>query len=123
MDLKEMAKGMNAGKGIEFMEGRNKGEAEELLDRTVTIRNFDFINGENGEYAVFIIDEDEENFYFAGSVLTDNLKQLVPAKEQIISEGLPTKFTQRKSKAKIVTNNNSKKAKRNYTAVEFYPED
>lgn len=112
MDLKEMAKGMNAGKGIEFMEGRSKGEAEELLDRTVTIRNFDFINGENGEYAVFIIDEDEENFYFAGSVLTDNLKQLVPAKEQIIEEGLPTKFTQRKSKAK-----------RNYTAVEFYPED
>lgn len=112
MDLKEMAKGMNAGKGIEFMEGRNKGEAEELLDRTVTIRNFDFINGENGEYAVFIIDEDEENFYFAGSVLTDNLRRLVPAKEQVIEKGLPTKFTQRKSKAK-----------RNYTAVEFYPED
>ena len=112
MNLKELAKGMNAGKGIEFMEGRNKGEADELLDRTVTIRNYDFINGENGEYAVFIIDEDEENFYFAGSVLTDNLRQLEAHKEEIIAEGLPTKFTQRKSKAK-----------RNYTAVEFYPED
>lgn len=112
MSLREKAESMNSGKGIEFMEGRTKGETEELLDKTVTIRNFDFINGENGEYAVFIIDEDESAFYFAGSVLTDNLKQLVVKKEQIIDEGLPTKFTQRKSKAK-----------RNYTAVEFYPED
>ena len=113
MSLREKAESMNSGKGITFMEGRTKGETEELLDKIVTIRDFAFITGTDGEYAVFIIDGENKKFYFGGKVLTDNLKQLTEEeKVELISEGLPTRFTQRKSKNKKL-----------YTAVEFYPED
>ena len=113
MSLREKAESMNSGKGIEFMEGRTKGETEELLEKTVTIRDYAFITGEEGEYAVFIVDEDKKKFFFGGKVLTDNLKSFdLSDHAEVIADGLPTKFTQRKSKAK-----------RNYIAVEFYPED
>ena len=113
MSLREKAESMNSGKGIEFMEGRTKGEMEELLDKKVTIRDYAFITGTDGEYAVFIIDEDKKKFYFGGKVLTDNLKQFDNSDHvEVISDGLPTKFTQRTSKSK-----------RKYISVEFYPED
>lgn len=113
MSLKDKAEGMNSGKGIQFMEGRTKGETDELLDKTVTIRDYAFINGTDGEYVVFIVDKVNDKFYFGGKVLTDNLKQLTDEEHvELMSEGLPTKFTLRVSK-------NKKK----YVAVEFYPED
>ena len=112
MSLKDKAKSMNAGKGIEFMADRTKGNAEELQGKTVTIRDYAFITGTDGEYVVFIIDEDPEAFYFGGKVLTDNMKEFTEDEHsEIIAEGLPTKFDVRKSKNK-----------RNYTSVEFYPE-
>ena len=113
MGLREKAESLNSGKGIEFMEGRTKGETEELLDKIVTIRDYAFITGDDGEYAVFIIDQVKDKFYFGGKVLTDNLKSFdLSDHAEVIAEGLPTKFSSRKSKAK-----------RNYVAVEFYPED
>ena len=112
MSLKDKAKSMNAGKGIEFMADRTKGNAEELHGKTVTIRDYAFITGTDGEYVVFIIDEDPEAFYFGGQVLTDNMKGFSEDEHsEIIRDGLPTKFDVRKSKNK-----------RNYTTVEFYPE-
>lgn len=112
MGLREKAEGMNSGKGIVFMEGRTKGEMEELLDRVVTIRDYAFINGTDGEYVVFIIDEEPKTFYFGGTVLTNNLKSLTKEDyEELVEEGLPTLLTQRTSKGK-----------RKYIAVEFYPE-
>lgn len=113
MSLKDKAESMNSGKGIQFMEGRTKGETDELLDKTVTIRDYAFINGTDGEYVVFIVDKVNDKFYFGGKVLTDNLKQLTDEEHvELMSEGLPTRFTIRVSK-------NKKK----YVAVEFYPED
>ena len=113
MSLKDKAESMNSGKGIQFMEGRTKGETDELLDKTITIRDYAFINGTDGEYVVFIVDKVNDKFYFGGKVLTDNLKQLTDEEHvELMSEGLPTKFTLRVSK-------NKKK----YVAVEFYPED
>ena len=113
MSLKEKAESMNSGKGIVFMEGRTKGETEELIDKTVTIRDYAFINGTDGEYAVFIVDGENKKFYFGGKVLTDNLKAFTDEEHaELISDGLPTRFTLRVSK-------NKKK----YVAVEFYPED
>ena len=112
MSLREKAESMNSGKGIEFMEGRTKGNAESLQGKVVTIRDYAFITGTDGEYVVFIIDEDEKAFYFGGKVLTDNMKGFTEDEHsEIIAEGLPARFDTRKSKNK-----------RNYTSVEFYPE-
>lgn len=113
MSLKEKAMAMNSGKGIEFMEGRTKGDTEELLQvKYATIRDYDFIENEEGEYVVFIIDQVADKFFFGGSVLTNNLKSLTPEeKTELQNDGLPTKFETRKSKKK-----------RDYMAVEFYPE-
>ena len=112
MSLREKAEGMNSGKGIEFMDKRTKGETEELLDQVVTIRDYAFITGQEGEYAVFIIDEDADKFYFGGKVITDNLKALSEEEhEELKQEGLPTLFAERVSKNK-----------RKYISVEFYPE-
>ena len=112
MSLRERAEGMNSGKGIEFMDKRTKGETEELLDQVVTIRDYAFISGQDGEYAVFIIDEDADKFYFGGKVITDNLKAFSEEEhEELKEEGLPTLFAERVSKNK-----------RKYISVEFYPE-
>ena len=113
MSLKEKAKSMNSGNGIEFMANKNKGEMMELYDRVCTIRNYDFLNGDDGEYVVFVIDEISDEFFFGGKVLTDDMKKFTDEeKQEIIEKGLPVKFTQKKSKNK-----------RPYTAVEFYPEE
>ena len=112
MSLREKAEGMNSGKGIEFMDKRSKGETEELLDQVVTIRDYAFISGQDGEYAVFIIDEEADKFYFGGKVITDNLKALSEEDhEELKADGLPTLFVERVSKNK-----------RKYISVEFYPE-
>ena len=114
MGLKEKAKSLNSGNGIEFMENRTKGEVEELIDQTLTIRDYAFITGDDGEYAVFIVDEVEDKFYFGGMVVTEDLKQFTPEEhEEIRKDGLPTLFSKR----------TNKKGKREYTAIEFYPEE
>ena len=114
MSLKEKAMSMNSGKGIEFMGERTKGETEELLALgTATIRDYAFIEGTDGEYAVFIVDEVKEKFFFGGSVLTQNLRTFTEEEHaEVMEEGLPVKFELRKSKSK-----------RNYVGVEFYPEE
>ena len=88
------------GKGIPFMEGREKEDLRSLLDSEVTIKDYDFLNGDNGEYAVFIIAEDDTKFYFGSSVVTDALKDLDNAglKEDVRAEGLKVKLVERISK-------------------------
>lgn len=111
MSLKEKMTKLN--KGISFMEGRTKGETEELLNKVVTICDYDFITGSNGEYVVFIVKEISDSFYFGGMVLTDSLKSLTDdEKKELQENGLPCKFS-------IVK---SKETKRTYTNCEFYPE-
>lgn len=113
MSLREKAESMNSGKGIEFMSDRTKGDTDELIDRVLTIRDYAFINGDDGEYVVFIVDEVKDKFYFGGKVLTTNMKEFTEDEHNEIKEnGLPTAFYSRKAK----------KGNREYTAVEFYPE-
>lgn len=113
MSLKEKAQSMNSGNGIEFMANKNKGEMMELYDRVCTIMDYDFIHGDDGDYVVFVIDEINDEFFFGGSVLTEDMKKFTDEEKKELQEnGLPVKFTQRKSKNK-----------RPYTAVEFYPEE
>lgn len=100
---------------LPFMEGRDKGDAKELLDTVNTITDFGFLPNEQGEhYAVFIIKERPSKFYFGGSVLTDRLIQLEADgyHAEIVAEGLPVLMVEKKSR------NN-----RMFTNVIFYPED
>ena len=113
LSLKERAKQFS--NLLPFMEGREKGELDKLIDKTVTIRDYGFLNDEHGEeYVCFICDEDKENFYFGGSVLTQNIKQLDAEgyAQEIAQEGLPTKFGKRQSKTG-----------RKYTSIEFFPSE
>ena len=99
---------------LPFMEGREKGDAKELLGTVNTIRDYGFLKGDdNREYVVFIVDERSKTFYFGGTVLTDQMTQLEAEgyHDTINEEGLPMLMTEKKSK------NN-----RSYVNVEFYPE-
>lgn len=64
-------------KSIDFMDGRDRAELADLCTgEKYHIEEFAFLNGENGEYAVFIVKENENLFYFGNSVVSDVLKQV-----------------------------------------------
>lgn len=93
-------------------EGREKGENLEIVGKVLTIVDFDIVCEEQKNYAVYIVKELPNLFFFGGMVLTEHLKELEKEgyKEEIQKEGLPIKITTQKSKAG-----------RNYFSVEFYP--
>lgn len=113
MGLKEFTKKLNEGNSIEFMSNRTKGELSEIIDVLLTITDFAFLKNDDGDYAVFIVKEIPDSFYFGGLVITENLKTLEDNgfKAEIQKDGLPCKITARKSKNK-----------KTYYAIEFYPE-
>lgn len=111
MNLREKVKSLKR-EGIKFMEGREKGDLSDLFDKVVTVRDYDFINGDDGEYLVFIVDEDKTKFYFGGSVLTNDFKQFDDEnKKELQDVGLKIKLFNKKGK------------KHNYTSVEYVEED
>lgn len=112
--LKERAKEFGA--RLPFMDGRDKGDTEELLGQVSTIKEYGFLpNDDGGMYAVFTVEERSNRFYFGGAVLTDRLTELDQEGygEAIRTEGLPV----------LMTKVTSKKTKRSYTAVEFFPDN
>jgi len=111
-NLRELAKALQ--NDLPLMNNRTKGEQEDLIGEIVTIEDYDFMKGENGAYVVFTVKEYPEQFFFGGSVLTEQLQKVEEAEmhDQVISEGLPM----------LLTKKQSKETKRNYTAVKFYPE-
>ena len=114
MSLKEKMLKKNNNEGIKFMSERTKGDIHELIGQKVTIRDFDFLSGDNGEYVVFIVDEIADSFFFGGSVLTNNLKEITSEeKEEVKKNGLPVLMYEAKSK----------KTGRKYTGVTFYPDE
>lgn len=111
--LRDRAKEMSA--QLPLMDGRDKGETSELLGQISTITDYGFLPNEAGEpYAVFIVKERANKFYFGGAVLTARLTDLDAEgyHDDIVKEGLPVLFTEAKGK----------KSNRKYTNVEFYPE-
>ena len=110
--LKDRAKEFSV--QLPFMEGREKGDANELVGQVSTIIDYGFLKGDDGrDYVVFIVKERSKTFYFGGTVLTDQLQQLEAEgyHDAIVEEGLPMLLSQKRSK------NN-----RSYVNVEFYPE-
>ena len=113
MSLKDRAKSLNGGKGISFMEGREKGDVKSIIGCEVTVRDYGFIHGDDGEYIVFIIYEDDKKFFFGNTVMTEKFKEFnVAEKAEIVQDGLPIRITEQRNK----------KGNRTYQNVEFYPE-
>lgn len=113
MSLKDRAKQFSV--QLPFMDGRDKGETDELISTVCTIRDYGFLTNDDGEpYVAFIVDEIKGKFFFGGTVLTDRLLQLENEgyHEVICDEGLPI----------LMTNAKSKKNNRSYVSVAFYPE-
>lgn len=112
VSLKDRAK--QFGVQLPLMDGREKGETNELISTVCTIRDYGFLPNESGEmYAVFTVDEIKGKFFFGGSVLTARLLELEEEgyHDEIVKEGLPVLMTNAKSRKN-----------RAYVSVEFYPE-
>lgn len=100
---------------LPFMDGREKGNTEDLLGQISTITDYGFLPNDDGElYVAFIVKERSTQFYFGGTVLTDRLMKLDGEGygDEIREEGLPV----------LMTKARSKKTKREFTNIEFYPE-
>ena len=88
------------GKTIEFMENREAGVMNDLIDTEKTIVDFDIINSrkQKKSFAVFILKEDDKNYYFGGQVLTDFLLSLNNEEaEELRTKGCRVKFLKVKS--------------------------
>lgn len=97
--------------GLPFMVGREKDAIE--LGETITIKDYGFLTGEDGEFICFIDNTNHDKYFFGGSVLTEKFKQIENAFtpeeiQELLSEGIDIICTEKKSK------NNRK-----YVSVEF----
>lgn len=111
--LRERAKEFDV--RLPFMEGRVKGDTQELVGQISTINEYGFLPNEAGEmYAVFTVAERSDKFYFGGTVITDRLYKFEQEgyHAEINAEGLPIRMSMKKSKGN-----------RTYTDVVFFPED
>ena len=100
---------------LPLMEGREKGNTDELLGQVCTLTDYGFLPNDQGEhYVAFIVAERPGKFYFGGSVLTARMVELDGEGfgEEIRQDGLPL----------LMTTVTSKANKRKYTNVKFYPE-
>ena len=92
---------------LPLMEGREKGSL--VLDVNMTIKDWGYLTDhEKGEdYVAFIIEEDANNFYFGGSVITDKFKKIDAMGEEVVNtikeHGMPVVFEAKKSKASNMT--------------------
>ena len=111
MSLKEKMTKLNSNEGIPFMNDRTKGDIQEIIGTVVTIKNYDFLNGDAGQYVVFIVEEIKDSFFFGGTVLTNTLKALdVDDKKEVQESGLPVRLFECENKKG-----------RKYINAEFYP--
>lgn len=88
----ELAKQKTEGSPV--LAGREKIETDALIalyPDGITITQFDFINGRNGEYVVCTFAEDQSKFFNGGKILTDIFKAFVNefrTEENTFSEAL-----------------------------------
>ena len=92
-------------KQVNVMEGRTKGEIKELT--AYLIKDFTILKDKNtdSEYSAFIVEGNDEEFFFGGAVVTDKLKRIIDLLtdselEELKKEGIPVMFVTKKSKNK-----------------------
>ncbi|MGL5718729.1 MAG: hypothetical protein ACRCXT_21045 [Paraclostridium sp.] len=89
--------------GLEIMNGRDKGDIQEILGETIVVDNYDFGKGEQGDYVVFTIKDNDTEFFFGSSVVTENflaLDNMVTDEEKVelFETGIAMSLHQKKSK-------------------------
>lgn len=94
--------------GVEFMDGRERKDLSILYGAKIHIVDFAFLQGEDGEYPVFIIKEDSSNFYFGNGILLEMLKQ-------VEADGMKNALAQET----IVFDRATSKKNRAYTKFDF----
>ena len=87
------------------MDGRTKGEIKELT--AYLIKDFTLLKDKNTDsvYSAFIVEGNDEEFFFGGAVVTDKLKRITDLLtdselEELKKEGIPVMFVSKKSKLK-----------------------
>lgn len=111
MSLKQRVKQLS--NNLPLMENREKAELDNILNKVVTINDYGFMNdGDNKPYVAFTVEEDKQNFYFGGQVLTEDMMELEADgyRDEIQKDGLP-----------ILLSKKTSKNKREYTTVTYYP--
>lgn len=118
MNFREKAVLLNAQGGVPFMEGREK--AGELpMGSEVTIDDYGYIDGKDGEYVVLSLREFPKSFFFGGQVVTEKMQEIdkmftsATEKNQQLAEGIPVVFEKKTNKA----------GKRDYVTCVFFPEE
>ena len=88
---------------LPLLEGREKGSL--VLNMEMTVKDWGYLTDheKNADYDDFIVKEDNNNFYFGGSVTTDKFKKIDLMGEEVVttlkSNGLPVTFEEKKSKS------------------------
>lgn len=105
---------------LPFMEGREKMESDNkvLFNAPLTLDEHDYLEGDDGEFAVITVKEYPNNFFFGSSVVTDALKKLdiilSNASDEQLEEIEQTGVTFKLEKV-------MSKNKRKYTKITFFP--
>lgn len=114
LSLRERAEQLNSNQPA-IMVGKEKGVNGEIINKIVTINDYDFLKDKQGkEYAVYTLKEIPTTYFFGGVVITARLRQLHDEgyQSEIKNEGLPMLLTQFRTKDNRICFN-----------VEFYPKE
>lgn len=104
--------------GLPFMEGKEKLEVKgDILNNVLTVDDYGFLEGEEGEYVVIALKEYPNHFIYGSSVVTQAFKTLDEKfndeeKEFLLEKGLTFKLNE------ILSKN-----KRKYTKIIFFPKN
>lgn len=104
--------------GLLFMEGKEKLEVKgDILNNVLTVDDYGFLEGEEGEYVVIALREYPNHFIYGSSVVTQAFKTLDEKfndeqKAFLIEQGLTFKLSEMLSKNK-----------RKYTKIIFFPKN
>ena len=89
--------------GLPLMDGKEQLNTEKILGQEVTVDDYGYLNGDNGEYVVITLKEYPNFFIYGASVVTQGFKELDSAltddeRIEILQEGLTFMLTEKKSK-------------------------
>ena len=102
--------------GLPFMDGKEKLEVTgEVLNSTLTVDDYGYLEGDDGEYVVISLKEYPKHFIYGGSVVTDAFKKLeskvgAESMVQLIQYGLTFRLSE------LISKN-----KRKYIRISFFP--
>lgn len=104
--------------GLPFMEGKEKLEVKgNILNNVLTVDEYGFLEGEEGEYVVIALKEYPQHFIYGSSVVTQAFKTLEETLNEeelafILDKGITFKLTE------VISKN-----KRKYTKLTFFPKN